>query len=86
MGSFFYHNQIKGNLDRPYNFLNALQIRQSHPLNWRHLIKNKAITTKVNVSFVNISGKPNSLATVATIILKNQLMKSNYVKPAGIQK
>ena len=85
-GEFLGHNEIKEMYGLNCNFLNALQIRQSLPLNWRQLIKNKAVTIKVSVPFVNFSGKPTPLVTAATNISYNQLIKNKYVKPAGIQK
>ena len=85
-GEFLDHNEIQEMYGINCNFLNVLQIRQSLPLNWRQLIKNKAVTTKVSVPYVNFSGKPTPLVTVATNMLYNQFMKNKYVKPAGIQK
>ena len=85
-GEFLDHNEIQEMYGINCNFLNVLQIRQSLPLNWRQLIKNKAVTTKVSVPFVNFSGKPTPLVTAATNMLYNQFMKNKYVKPAGIQK
>ena len=85
-GEFYDHNEIKEMYGINCNFLNALQIRQRFPLNWRQLIKNKAVTTEVSVPFVNFSGKPTPLVTATTNILYNQFIKNKYVKPAGIQK
>ena len=85
-GEFFDHNEIEEMYGIYCNFLDVLQIRQSLPLNWRQLIKNIAVTTKVSVPFVNFSDKPTTLVTAATNILYNQFIKKKYVKPAGMQK
>ena len=85
-GEFLDHNEIKEMYDINCNFLNALQIRQSLPLNWSQLIKNKAVTTKVSVPFVNFSGKPTPLMNAATHISYSQFIKNKYVKPAGTHK
>ena len=79
-GEFLDHNEIQEMYGINCNFLNVLQIRQSLPLNWRQLIKNKAVTTKVSVPFVNFNGKPTPLVTAATNMLYNQFIKKQIRK------
>ena len=61
MESFFGPQRNKRICDINWIFLNALQIRQSFPLNWRQLIENKTVKTKINIPFVNLSDKASWL-------------------------
>ena len=83
---FLNHNEIKEMYGINCNFHNAPQIRQSLSMNRGQLIKNKAVTNKVSVTFFNFSGKHTPLVPAATHILCNQFTKNKCIKPAGIQK
>ena len=81
-GEFLDHNEIKEIYGINCNFTNqAKSSSELAPIN-----KNKAVTSKVSVPFVNFCGKPIPLVTAATNILYNQFIKNKYVKPAGLQK
>ena len=56
-GDFLNHNEIKEKYDINGNFLNCLQIRHSLPMEWRQLIRNKPVKTKINEPFVSLGGR-----------------------------
>ena len=66
------------------NFLNSLQIRHSFPMEWRQLIGNKPVKSKINEPFVSLGGRIVPLCDTETNTLYKQFIKYKYKKPAGI--
>ena len=83
-GDFLNHNEIKEKYDINCNFLNSLQIRHSLPMEWRQLIRNKPVKTKINEPFVSLGGRIVPLCDIETNTLYKQFIKYKYKKPTGI--
>ena len=85
-GDFLNHSEIKENYDINCNFLNYLQIRHSLPMEWRQLIRNKPVKSKINEPFVSLGGRIVPICDTETNTLYKQFIKYKYKKPAGITK
>ena len=85
-GDFRSHSEIKEKYEINCNFLNSLQIRHSLSMEWRQLIRNKPVKTKINEPFVSLSGRIVPLCDTETNTLYKQFIKYKYKKPAGITK
>ena len=83
-GDFLNHIEIKEKYDINCNFLNTLQIRHSLPMEWRQLIRNKPVKTKINEPFVSLGGRIVPLCDIETNTVYKQFIKYKYKKPTGI--
>lgn len=80
-GEFLDHNEIKEKYDINCNFLNALQIRHSLPMAWRHLITNRSVTIRINGPFVYVNGKAVPLQSTESKVIYKKFIQYKYRVP-----
>ena len=85
-GDFLSHNEISEKFGVRCHFLQALQIRQSLPLEWRRVIRTEYSHKPVREPFIHFNGTLLPLNKCTTRFIYECYVQTKYVTPTSVLK
>ena len=85
-GDFLSHNEISEKFGVRCHFLQALQIRQSLPLEWRRVIRTEYSHKPVRAPFIHSNGTLLPLNKCTTRFIYECYVQTKYVTPTSVLK